>query len=348
MKYLSLDQKNKQLKRHFFSICHTATVKKLWNLIKCYLSFRGKKSTLNTMPVFCKFEVATACNLRCPGCLHGSDTNIYKKNTMMSFDTFKRAFDQLAPYLFKAIMYHQGESFLNKDSIRMIEYATKKRVHTSVSTNFSFKFTDDKLIEILNSGLSHLIVSIDGITQEVYEKYRVGGNLDLVLENVSKLVKLKKQYRKKLPLLEFQFIIFEHNKHQLDDARKLAGKLGVDRFTFRTDRIYSRELSLGRGGRNGLININETQMPGCKWLWFGTLIKISGAVMPCCMYLWESDIPKVCFGKIYKSDFYSIWNSYKYVISRKAICSNKDKLRYKDETICSRCPAWPRRDQKSM
>ncbi len=292
------------------------------------------------MPAFAKFEISTACNLRCPGCLHSTDTDIYEKKQLMGLDTFKTAIDQLKPYIFKAIMYHQGESFLNPNLLEMVQYATSQRVHTSISSNFSFKFSDDKLMQILDSGLSHLIVSVDGTTQEVYQKYRVGGNLEFVLDNIARLVELKKTHRKKFPLLELQFLVFDHNKHQFDDAQKLTKELGMDRFSCKTDKRYSEGTFLGDSKRSDLIQIDETRLPGCRWLWFGTLIKADGTVMPCCMYNWDVDIPSVCFGNIHDDDFANIWNSERYRISRKAICSNEDKVKYQDQTFCSRCPAW--------
>lgn len=340
LKNISLDKKHKQLRRHLFSIYHTATPGKLWNLGRCYLSYRRKASHLKNMPAFAKFEISTACNLKCPGCLHSTDTDIYRQKALMSFDTFKAAIDRLRPCIFKAIMYHQGESFLNPNLLEMVKYATSQRIDTSISTNFSFRFDDDKLAEILRSGLSHLIVSVDGTSQEVYQKYRVGGNLDFVLSNISRLVELKKKHGKKSPLLEFQFLIFDHNKHQLADAHKLARELGMDRFSTKTDKRYSEGTFLGDTKRDDLIQIDETRIPGCKWLWFGTVIKADGTVMPCCMYNWGEDISKVCFGNIHNADFADIWNGKRYRISRKSICSNADKVKYQNETICSRCPAW--------
>jgi hypothetical protein len=46
---------------------------------------------------------------------------------------------------------------------------------------------------IVMSGLDLAILSIDGTTQDIYEKYRRKGDLGLVFENVKKLVAAKKK-----------------------------------------------------------------------------------------------------------------------------------------------------------
>jgi len=78
------------------------------------------------------------------------------------------------------------------------------------------------------SGLDFLVLSIDGATQPVYEQYRKNGNLDLVYRNIRKLVEAKKRLAKQTPILCWQFLVFEHNQHEIPLAIELARELGVD------------------------------------------------------------------------------------------------------------------------
>ena len=55
----------------------------------------------------------------------------------------------------------------------------------------------------VESGLDRLIISIDGTTQEVYQQYRVGGNLEKVLQGASNIVKWKKELKSKTPFVIF-------------------------------------------------------------------------------------------------------------------------------------------------
>ena len=87
-----------------------------------------------------------------------------------------------------------------------------------------------KLDKIITSRLEFLILSIDGISQDTYVKYRVLGNVNKVLGNVEKLIRRRKELGSKTPFIEWQFIVFDHNAHELEAAREMAEQMGVDRF----------------------------------------------------------------------------------------------------------------------
>ncbi|MCR6720110.1 MAG: hypothetical protein NVV59_07350 [Chitinophagaceae bacterium] len=66
-----------------------------------------------------------------------------------------------------------------------------KKIYTATSTNAHY-LTDENARRTIESGLDRLIISIDGTTQEVYEQYRVGGQLNKVIEGARNIVKWKK------------------------------------------------------------------------------------------------------------------------------------------------------------
>jgi MoaA/NifB/PqqE/SkfB family radical SAM enzyme len=82
----------------------------------------------------------------------------------------------------------------------------------------------------VESGLDTMLISIDGATQEVYERFRRNGELELVLYNFRKIVETKKKLRHHNPILVWNYLAFEHNIHEIDSARRLARKLGVNQF----------------------------------------------------------------------------------------------------------------------
>jgi MoaA/NifB/PqqE/SkfB family radical SAM enzyme len=99
---------------------------------------------------------------------------------------------------------------------------------TALSTSLSVqRFDADAYVE---SGLDSMVVSIDGATQPVYERFRRDGNLELVFDNIRKLVAARRRLRRKTPLLSWKFLAFEHNAHEIPEAARMARKLGVDQF----------------------------------------------------------------------------------------------------------------------
>ena len=76
-------------------------------------------------------------------------------------------------------MHNWGEPFLNPDILPMVRYARKNRIGTTISSNLNLVNRGEEFLEeVVESGLDHLTVSIDGTTQDVYEAYRKGGRLE--------------------------------------------------------------------------------------------------------------------------------------------------------------------------
>src|SRR5205085_3159772 len=108
------------------------------------------------------------------------------------------------------------------------------------STNAHY-LTDEVAKKTVESGLDRLIISIDGTTQDVYQQYRVGGNLDKVIEGAKNIVKWKKELKSKTPFVFFQFLVVKPNEHQIEEIKKLGKEIGVDQVRFKTAQVYDFE-----------------------------------------------------------------------------------------------------------
>ena len=118
-----------------------------------------------------------------------------------------------------------GEATLVKELPEMIKYASDNGIFTRLSTNFSVKYDNDFLNKLMKSGLGILVIDIDGTDQATYEKYRINGNLELVLENTRKAVKIKKDNSLKFPRIQTRMLIMSHNEHQIEQFRKISKEL---------------------------------------------------------------------------------------------------------------------------
>jgi MoaA/NifB/PqqE/SkfB family radical SAM enzyme len=117
----------------------------------------------------------------------------------------------------------------------MVKYAHDKGIYTATSTNAHY-LTDEKAKKTVESGLDRLIISIDGTTQDVYQQYRVGGNLDKVLEGARNIVKWKKALKSKTPFVFFQFLVVKPNEHQIEDIKNWQKKLAWTRCVLKLHR----------------------------------------------------------------------------------------------------------------
>jgi MoaA/NifB/PqqE/SkfB family radical SAM enzyme len=201
------------------------------------------------MPLGISIEPTNHCNLKCKECPTGMDILLRPKGNIDNI-LAKNLLEELSPKLTTVIFYFQGEPFISKDVYELINFASQKKVFSITSSNGHY-FTQENIQKIIKSGLDKLIISMDGTTQEVYEKYRANGSLDKVIEGTEFLVSEKQITKSKLPKLELQFLVTAENEHQINDAKKLAKELKVDQINFKTAQIYDFE------NGNPLIPKNE-------------------------------------------------------------------------------------------
>jgi radical SAM protein with 4Fe4S-binding SPASM domain len=137
-------------------------------------------------------------------------------------------------YLQVIWLWTWGEPFLNKNIYKMISLAREKNIVVMSSTNGNLRWDDRELEELVKSGLSMLIVAVDGMDQESYSKYRIQGKLDHVLENIKRLVDTKKRLGSTAPLINMRMLVMGHNEHQTEDFAALGKSMGVDIISYKT------------------------------------------------------------------------------------------------------------------
>ncbi len=289
------------------------------------------------MPVSISVEPTTSCNLRCPECPSG--LRQFSRNTgMLGLDLYKKIIDQLGDTLMYMILYFQGEPFLNPEFFDFVELAHRKRIYTATSTNAHF-LTDENCRKSIESGLDRLIISLDGIGQEAYSSYRIGGRYDSVIEGIENIVKWKKQLKSKTPHVIVQFLVLKNNEHQMDDVQKLCDNLGVDELQFKTAQIYDYEkgsplipsiekYSRYRQKTDGTWEFKNKLPNKCYRMWSGCVISWDGLIVPCCF---DKDA-KYRLGELKDKPFKEIWKSEKYNKFRRSVFSKRKQI-----DICRNC-----------
>lgn len=307
--------------------------------ITFYLSKWLKKPIHIGNPISLSIEPTTSCNLRCPECPSGL-RSFTRPTGMLSTTMFERVINDLKGSLTYLTFYFQGEPFLHPKFLQMVKIANKNKIFTATSTNAHY-LTDEKSKEVIASGLDKLIISLDGTTQGVYEQYRIGGNLEKVIEGTKNIVKWKKKLKSSTPLITFQFLVVKPNEHQITDAKKLADELEVDAIVFKTAQIYDYEngspliptldqYSRYKKQQDGTYTFKGNLERSCWRMWHSAVITWDGKVAPCCF---DKDAKHV-LGSV-KNDYISfleVWNGSSYKKFRKQLLDGRENIE-----ICKNC-----------
>jgi MoaA/NifB/PqqE/SkfB family radical SAM enzyme len=161
--------------RDHFNIIKKITFFRIWNLLALRMTFYIGRLTKRSLhagaPFTLSIEPTTACNLGCPECPSGLK-QFTRPTGKLSLSLHEKMLQQVHRSVFYINYYFQGEPFLNPQFLDLIRQAKKQNIYTATSTNAHF-IDEKKAVEIIDSGLDRLIISIDGLTQETYENYRV-------------------------------------------------------------------------------------------------------------------------------------------------------------------------------
>jgi len=287
-------------------------------------------------PLSLTIEPTNFCNLHCPECPTGNNTTKRDKG-YMSLLAYKKIIDQLSPWLLYHMIYFQGEPFMHPDIFSMIHYAHSKNIYTCTSTNGHF-FTNKNAQKVIDSGLDKIIISVDGVTQETYEKYRKGGQLDKVITGIKTLADLKKKHQSHTPQIIIQFLVFRFNEHQIEDIKKLGKSIGADKVELKSAQIdavkdkayllpHHKKYSRYKYERNH-ITIKNKLKNRCFRIWSTLVITWDGNVIPCCF----DKNADYTLGNMHQKNILHLWHSTEFKNCRHQIINHRKSIK-----MCNNC-----------
>jgi len=269
-------------------------------------------------PKYLQLETVRVCDARCPFCA----IDQWDKSTpLMSDKLFEKIVSELAGYshwIEAVCIQRAGEPLLDKKlgpRIKMLKDAGIKKV--TMSTNAS-QLNQDKAIELLEAGLDDIMLSIDSIDKEAYEKIRIGLSFENVMNNIQGLFAVRDEIKPELIVrvrgVSFHDLNEEQGSKELERWEDFWGK-----FKKPQDRIYMKQLhnwgnqvdlnSSKTGPGNGYYN--DIFHP-CILPWSTMHITAMGIIALCSM---DYDA-KFSLGDLNHESITDVWRSDKWALIR--------------------------------
>lgn len=172
-------------------------------------------------------ELTSKCTLMCPACSRTStsENKSHWDAGHMPLDFVKRLCDtsDYNRYLFVGCY---GDVIYHPDFIEICDYYINAGKKLMIHTNGSLRTQKwwDKLAS-LNWNEKHIFCfSIDGL-EDTNHIYRINAKWDSIMRGVNTMSNAENR-----PVMEWKFIKFPYNQHQVEEARELSKKLGFDNF----------------------------------------------------------------------------------------------------------------------
>lgn len=311
--------------------------KKRLNLVKVGIDKIFRSNVESGLPPLLQMELTNICNLHCPLCPTGSNS-LKRPKGFMSEETFLKMLNELDQVLIGIYLFCFGEPFLNKNITKMIAACTARNIISLTSTNGNCIQTLDEAVMIVEAGLTALIIAIDGSTQEIYQSYRRGGDLEKVKRCASLIEEAKSRCKSKTPYTVIRSVVTSDNVDDLPEIEKLATGLGVNMFSYKSlgclvkgekfNEYEPAKKSMRRFDYSG-SSTDRNKLTECIFPFRQPIIFWDGTVVGC-EYDHNLDY---AFGKIGEKSFADMWNSPRAVELRKNIHSKHSRAGF-----CSQCP----------
>ena len=318
------------------------------NWVRSNYELKHGVAKIQARPTKLTIDPTNVCQLRCPLCPTGQRVQDRSKGHA-EYEMIKRLIDEVGDSLFFIDFFNWGEPLLNPHTEDLLLLASQKKIVSSMSTNLSLPLSDERLERLVTSGLNELVVAADGISTETYGQYRRQGKIDLVLDNLRRIIALKRRLGQTTPIITWQFLVFSFNEHERGRVTELATELGVDRLEFRTPFLQTDRFPVPEADRQKIAGWQSTDPlyqiqthsasatkshSRCGWHYMSAAVNWDGTVTPCCTTFQVADD----FGTIghtgEKSSYMDVVNNSTFQSVRNRFAGRGGPV----NAICEKCP----------
>lgn len=292
-----------------------------------FYGYYRRRTKLTYFPPTVFIEPTNICNFKCLICPQSNGLNA--PQGFMDFNLFEEILHQVKNKARRIIFHLFGEPLLHPQLHQMIMSAKEYGLETSLHTNASL-LTEEKAVQILDSGLDILVFSFNGgENKEDYERISQVNVYDKVVQNIRTFLELKRLRGQKNPRVGFEVIkLFR------------PGCKFIIEGTFKSLFSGMHEKSFGGGWAHhwagdfketikiGYTYPNFTYAP-CQHLWNELAICWDGTVVGCCNDTFRTFV----LGDAKREPIEKIWQCEKMYYLRQKLIDGE----YKDLDLCKNC-----------
>lgn len=252
-------------------------------------------------------ELTSRCNYTCVGC---PTHELLRGKGFMDVELYRAIFDEVGNDLDRIFLWGYGEPLLHPQATELIRYAGNFSTKKVMSTT-GWRFEDLSDIEALTH-LDELVVSVNGLTPEVYNKHQVNGDLGKVIRGIERVAPVLADSKTRFIM---QTVAHKGNLDEISQAEEFARKYGFDMFVVKSFNVMDRKqetfdrfVPIGTSYsryQEGLSDPPKKPQSGIypceEWM----VINWDSSVNPCC---WDYK-GRHNLGNVRDEGVYGVWNN---------------------------------------
>lgn len=279
-------------------------------------------------PRYLEIETVNTCNARCPMCTIKDWKRNYKPMADDLFAKISKEVIEHASEVKRVTLYRDGEPLIDKKLHERISFLKAGGLQSiSISTNASL-LTEERAKELLEAGIDIVIMSVDSLKKDVYERIRAGLKFEEVISNVLNFIRLRNKIRPGAHIW-MRMIRQKDNFDEWPAYQKYWSEL-----LKAEDRVYYHHIFNWGGQLKSFEPVADSREPylPCVALWSLLVIFCNGDV-PLCNADYNRKYP---LGSVLTHTIKDLWQS-KLLNEKRSLHLNGGKGLI---DICKNCNVW--------
>ena len=290
-------------------------------------------------------ELTTECNFDCITCIRNSWSDEIGHMENKVLDKILAELNKL-PNLKTVHLGGFGEPTSHPRFMEVVRKIKNKGLEVEFITNGHY--LDKKIVdELIDLEVDKIITSIDAPKEDKFEKIRLNGEYNTLLDNLDYLAERKKDLRASKPKLWFEFVAMKDNYHLLPKLVKLAENFSVESVLITNLLPYTEdmveqilygkedeEISLDDGSGSVYLKAQFPEMEfrtlrNCNFIEDKSVsISFQGDIVPCYpllhnyeFYIYDrkKENQSYSFGNIIEESLAEIWTKEEYINFRSRV-----------------------------
>ncbi|MDD3877593.1 MAG: radical SAM protein [Bacteroidales bacterium] len=181
-----------------------------------------------------RMDITNKCNLKCIMCHYKEEEISSRPTQAITADQLHHKIKDIAPYVSHIMLSCGFEPLMSKHFHDILSMLNKNYPHIEIAFCTNAMLLNSKARKsVIENDVTHVLLSLDGVTRNTVEKIRVGSSYNKIISNIKALCELKQKNKRNFPVFYINFVLMNSNIHEAPAFVALCASLGVTIIDFR-------------------------------------------------------------------------------------------------------------------